>query len=258
MLAKNFKQFGDQESHGINMPPLFHSIFYPRNNYQLQPDEGKDIYLLYGFSLNNIGYHEEAKNWLLKAEKTTNKTASDNCCEEGVLAITNENIGAIENIYRNNLSMAKPDWGISFSNIVFLKSKKYDEIKNYLLDVSELWQKDSSVFNYIGGNYDIAGTVAFEKLYARETDDNSFQALSDSMMNYLQGENNYQVNFLNYKNKYHPCDFFGNCKLKDTLINGIDEVGRFETNRKDVWRLTEVQLVGQAQYVLAVILYNDL
>ncbi|KKQ41010.1 MAG: hypothetical protein US58_C0007G0021 [Candidatus Magasanikbacteria bacterium GW2011_GWA2_37_8] len=258
MLSKNYKQFGDQKSHGINIPPLFNSIFYSRNNYQFKQNEGKDVYLLYGLSLNNLGYAEKAKEWLQQSERRTDKTISENCCEEGVLTITPKNMISIEKIYENDLVQTKPNWGFSFSNISFLKSKKYNEIKSYLTDVSKLWKENSSIFNYIGGNYDIAGTIAFERLYARDTGDNSFKELSNSMMNYLQGENSYNINFLNYPNKYHPCDFFGNCKLEDTLINGVDETGKFETNRKDVWRLTEVQLIGQAQYVLAEILYNNL
>lgn len=258
MLDEDYKQFGDQNSHGINLPPLFHSIFYPQHHYQLKGNEGKDVYLLYRLALQNLGHVGEADSWLVRLQDRKEMTISENCCEEGPLKLTLKDSAAIENIYNKNLKEAEADWGLSFANIAFLKSKKYGEVKSHLTDLVDIWKdgKDSD-YHYIGGNYDIAGTIAFERLYARETGDNSFFDLSRSMMAYLEGKNQYDINFLNYQDKYHPCDFFGRCNLKNTLINGIDETHEFNIKRKDVWRLTEVQLIGQAQYVLAYILYND-
>lgn len=258
MLEQNYKQFGDQKNHGLNLPPLFNKLFYTRNNYKFKNGEGKDIYILYGLALKNIGLKKESEDWLTKSKQKQSATATENCCEEGPLTMTNNDLSALEKMSNQNFDNAQPDWDLSLENIAFLEKGNINDIKSYLQNISNIWEESNAEnFQYLGGNYDIAGTIAFERLYAKKTNDDSFENMSKDMTDYLNGKNKYQIDFTNYPNIYHPCSFFGNCKLRETLINGVDESKEFNKNRKDIWRLTEVQLPGQAKYVLATILYSN-
>lgn len=258
MLAKKYKQFGDQDSHGINLPPFLHGLFYPRNIYSFQPDEGKDAYLLYGLALRNADFAEEAGRWEAIAQTAKREMASEHCCEEGPLKISETEFEALQRLSNGDVKQAMPHWGLSLANLAFLESGRADAQRAYLNDLRRMWEETGPErFQYLGGNYDMAGTIAFERMFAKKTGDRSFKALSDSLFKYLKGENAYGVDFTDDRRIYHPCAFFGNCRLTDTLMNGIDETRAFDANRKDVWRLTEIQLVGQAEYVLAMTLYRD-
>ncbi len=259
MLKRNYKQFGDQGSHGINLPPTFSSAFYPRNNYHMRPGEGKDVYLLYSLSFTNLGDTKNAANWLKKAEEADTKTISENCCEGGPLFLTPMDytgltgLSGIEDVNARDLNTI---WGVHFPALLSIKNGEKGMLSDMLSSVEERWTQHDSPFLYLGGNYDIAGTIALERMYAKKFNDHSFDDLASSLIHYLKGENQYHTDFTNYPSPYHPCAFFASCSLPDTLINGADSDG-FDPKRNDIWRNTEIQLFGQAEYVLALVLYNN-
>lgn len=115
-----------------------------------------------------------------------------------------------------------------------------------------LFKTNGEPFQYLGGNYDLAATIALERLYAQESHDQSFKPFSDKLQNYLSGKNDYNYNFTAAPFIYHPCYFFHVCTLSNTLINGIDHKNSTPNNS---WQTNEVQLVGQAKYILSQVLY---
>lgn len=259
MLEKRYKQFGDQKSHGINLPPALSAILYPRNNYHLKPDEGKDIYLLYSLSFTNLGDTKKAAYWLKMAREVNTRTFSENCCEGGPLSLTHMDytgiigLADIEDVNARDLDTI---WGVHFPALLSIRNEEKGMLSDMLSSVEKRWDQNDSPFLYLGGNYDIAGTIALERMYAKKFNDHSFDDLASSLMNYLKGENQYHTDFTNYPSPYHPCAFFGRCSLSESLINGPDGSG-FDPYRDDIWRNTEIQLFGQAEYVLALVLYNN-
>lgn|GEM_PF-3372633 len=261
MLSDGWKQFRDQDSHGSNLPPLLHQLFYPQNFYRLQTDEGKELFALRALVAQNLGDSQSMNFYRTKSAQTKLKTTSENCCEEGPLVMSDQDF--TELLALNGLAIPEKQlngsgWAISFENIRLIQEKKYDKIKKLLLAVQQKWTDQALQFDYIGGNYDIAGTIAIEKLYEKETNDYSFRPLSDSLYDYLHAKNAYHIDFTEYEKTHHPCgQWWATCNLHETLINGIDEELSFDPERRDIWRMTEIQLVGQARYILAMVLYND-
>ena len=97
-----------------------------------------------------------------------------------------------------------------------------------------------------------------ERIYSKISGDESYKNFSQYLARYLKGNNDYNLDFTNHKKIHHPCgQWWSYCGDFDILINGIDEKNEFNLNRVDVWRLTEMQLVGQAKYILSEVLYNN-
>lgn len=259
MMDRGYKQFRDQSSHGLMVPPVIDSIISPQKSYKFDEKEGRDVSLLLYNSAILTGRNYDADRWLALAEKKTLRTISSECCEEGPLVLNDTEFGALNDFSYHDISHGNKGWGISLRSILALQNKEYDHIREILKAVQKEWNTNAHQFDYIGGNYDIAGTIALERLYAEATGDQSFHALSKLMYDYLHGSNSYNVDFTNYDHPHHPCgEWWGGCRLKETLINGIDERREFNINRRDIWRLTEIQLVGQARYILSYVLYNNL
>lgn len=259
MMDRGYKQFRDQSSHGTIVAPLLHRFMNSQTSYKFEESEGRDVSLL----LYNIavltGRKYEADKWLAIAEKSPLRTKSTACCEEGPLVLDDTEFGALNDFSYHDISHGNMSWGISLRSILALQNKEYDQIRGTLKSVGKEWDDHAYQFDYIGGNYDIAGTIALERLYSNATGDQSFHTLSKLMYDYLHGNNSYNVDFTDYPAPHHPCgEWWSSCRLKNTLINGIDEKRKFDTNRDDIWRLTEIQLVGQARYILSYVLYNNL
>lgn len=144
-------------------------------------------------------------------------------------------------------------WGAQPPAVATLEAGNVEAVAGVLQYVQEQFAETGAPFQYIGGNYDIAGTIVLERLYARKTHDEQFLPLSRRLMGYLEGENAYGFDFTHYPNPYHPCRFFRACALNDVLVNGVDERGAVPPITEP-WRVEEVQTYGQAIYVLAKVL----
>ncbi len=256
MLTLNFKQFRDQASHGFNMPPFFNEHFYPSDSYFFRDEEGADVFLMLSLVHDNLGNTEQS---LVYKGRVENKglTSSDSCCEWGPLVLEDMEWKALQGLADiENSSLPEHRWGIQFPSLLSLKRGDFDSVEGLLSFVESEWKGQAWPFEYLGGNYDIAGTIALERLYAEATGDDSYRELSDDLYAYLVGDNDYDFDFTQADELYHPCSFFKVCELKDTLINGIYEEGQVEIEKN--WQTREVQLVGQAQYVLMKVLYFEL
>lgn len=255
MTHENIKQIRDQRNHSVLMPPLFDRWFFPQERYLFQEKEGRDIVILHALILKNIGI-EDAEIPSLPT-LPTNKTVSENCCEEGPLSLTTEEMSSLELLFSQKQKPAQGGWGINFTHLAHLQAESFDYIGSVLATVAEDFSNEPEGFHYIGGNYDIAGTIALEAFYRKKTGDTQFQSLSKNLWEYLHGTNRYGIHFVNTSHIHHPCGtWWGLCTLPQTLVNGVDETEEYNLKRKDIWRLTEAQLVGQAQYILASVLYN--
>ncbi|MBU1613452.1 hypothetical protein KKC87_03420 [Patescibacteria group bacterium] len=261
MIKQDWKQFRDQNSHGMNVPPIINQIYVPPAFYKFKPGEGKDIFALRALVAKNLGDQKGLEYFKDKTEKADKKTMSEQCCEEGPLAISDKDLNDI--LVMLGLAEFKDGdydggWGVSYRNIKLIEEKDYGRVVRMLKKLQDNRENLITRFDYIGGNYDLAGTIAIERMYERATGDAQFKSLSDFIYLYLHGKNQYVVDFTNYKKIYHPCgEWWSNCQLTATLINGIDEKRGFDVTRHDIWRLTEVQLSGQSNYVLMEILYNN-
>lgn len=260
MLSMNLKQFRDQRSHGQNyLPPRFSRPTPKGEIYTFREGEGKDVHLLLSLTYQNLGDMRQAEKHLEQAEKLNDITITERCCEEGPLQHSyNEYIALQALAHSEDVDDDLYDgvWGANFITLAHLEANHQGVVERLLRAVEENWSLEASQFDYIGGNYDIAGTIVIEELYSKQFKDEQFEDLTDEMWDYLHGENEYEVDFTNYEDVYHPCYFFDACLLSETLINGRDKEG-FDPHRKDVWRNTEVQLVGHAQFILATVLYNQ-
>ena len=260
MLEGNWKQFRDQDAHIGILPPIVNKLLAPQEFYPLKEHEGGDVYTLRALIAKNIGKEKRYSAFLAFAQER-GITTSDNCCEEGLVGMDNEdfiNIQVLAGLKNIEVQDDSAGWGISYENIRLLEEEKFDNIEKVLKGVQDNWDKQALDFDYIGGNYDIAGTIALERLYAKKSGDDKFIGLSNSMMSYLHGSNAYNVDFSAYTDIHHPCgQWWARCNLDETLINGIDERRNFDTHRKDIWRLTEMQLKGQAEYILALVLFYN-
>ncbi|MDP3985555.1 MAG: hypothetical protein Q8P82_02210 [bacterium] len=258
MISQNWKQFRDMKSHGPSLPPVLNELFFPQTDYQLRVDEGKDVYLLLGLTMSNIGRKTEAESYFAEARLRTNAMVSEQCCEEGPHANTALEMSALESIAGWREPPTLQVWDLSFPTVALLESENNAPIRDLLGTVSKEWQENGIPFQYLGGNYDIAGTIALERLYEARTNDAAFASLSDQLMRYLEGKNDKKINFTKIKKPFHPCGFFGWCRLSGTLVNGVDTSGTFQESGYLRWRFTEIQLVGQAKYVLARVLFEGL
>ncbi|MEI7512101.1 MAG: hypothetical protein WCK01_01430 [Candidatus Uhrbacteria bacterium] len=194
-----------------------------------------------------------------KSVRVTSVTKSVHCCEEGPIVLTEKDWQGIQVLSGNSEYFHPYGWSLDYPSVAALEEGHQDRLKRMLEDVQTKWQNGPDPFAYIGGNYDIAGTIALERWYARVFNDPSFHGLSDSLMAYLHGQNAYRVDFTHVSTIYHPCGtWWGFCDLRDTLVNGVDESRIFNTKRADRWRIEEIQLFGQAKYVLARVLYEGL
>ncbi len=261
LLERNIKQIRDQRSHIAIVPPIVNQIVTPQSVYYFRDGEGRDVYLLRSLIAKNLGDEAGARIWLKEAEKKTDVTMSEKCCEEGPLHLSEKSQKALELLVGlKDTEEYDGGWGIDLSNITLIESGDFFKVRDILEDVRDAWDGEvPRQFDYIGGNYDIAGTIALERLYAKKTGDRQFKRLSDDLFAYLHGVNGYDIHFTEYKTPHHPCgEWWARCSLSETLINGIDESLEFDTSRRDIWRLTEVQLTGQAEYVFALILYLEI
>jgi hypothetical protein len=185
------------------------------------------------------------------------KTGSENCGEEGIVSIDDKNYQALLDLAGLTQYTADGGWGLQPRVLLELEEQHYDDIQRQLQKVTEEWSDSSTLFDYIGGNYDIAGTISLIHLYNLKTGDNRFNGLASTLYEYLHGKNKYHVDFTDVKDIHHPCGkWWARCDLAETLVNGADESLAFDLARPDAWRISEVQLVGQAEYVLAYILHN--
>lgn len=259
MAQRNIKQIRDQDSHGVIVPPLLHEIMYPQMVYEFNPNEGSDVAMLMQLTSELLQDFEASRFWMVWGSGRTQATRSENCCEEGVVAFDSREYEALERIFDHDVTQTKSGWGISPRSLLLLQNKEVSAIKEILLTVKREWGISARQFWYLGGNYDIAGTIALERWYARVSGDTSFKSLSDSMYAYIHGTNDIHTNFTEYTSLHHPCGmWWSRCKLHNVLINGVDTSGTFDGTRSDIWRNTEMQLLGQAQYILAQVLYNEL
>lgn len=261
LLERGIKQIRDQDSHIAIVPPLLNQVMTPQTVYSFAEGEGRDVYAIRSLIAANLLDAEGERYWRDRAEAASGATFSSNCCEEGPIHFSDKELSAIEFLAGIAEREDQPGgWGINFSNLALVRVKDSLKIRAILKEVQQYW--DGGVpkqFDYIGGNYDIAGTVALERYYARMTGDQSFKEFSDKLFSYLYGDNIYHTDFTRYPRPHHPCgEWWSHCPLLETLVNGIDESLEFDTSRHDIWRLTEIQLTGQAEYVLALVLYLDL
>lgn len=252
MFDWHLKQFRDQDNHGLNIPPRLDELLRPQRAYAYRDGEGKDVALM----LSLIERHLDTSPGDVQAVRRQGVSPSEHCCEEGPLVLEVEDLEALE-----WLALDEPEdnhwsiWGLEFPALAALKSGQTENVAKVLNELEGRFTGSGEPFHYIGGNYDIAGFVALERLYAKQTGDQSFRPLSARLMGYLHGDNAFGVDFTT-TTPYHPCSFFRACDLRGTLVNGIDEQGTFDGERGDPWRVAEPQLPGQAIYVLAQVLYN--
>lgn len=255
MLAQKLKQFRDQQSHGFHFPPFLGERIYPTPHYFFREEEGGDVFSMLSVVYDNLGESERISPYKNLSEKGV--TSSENCCEGGPLVLHSEEWKTLQELSKEDPALTPEKiWGIQFSSLLALKEREFEKIRGLLTFLENAWNGGPEPFVYLGGNYDIAGTIALERLYAKETGNNEFKSLSDALYAYLNGENTYQFNFTQADPVYHPCSFFRICELKDALINGIYHEDQTEIENN--WQTREVQLVGQAQYALMKVVYLDL
>lgn len=257
MISANLKQFRDQSSHGIALPPLLDSIVKTSPTYELKEDEGIDVMLILAAIYKIIGDSQKQTFYSELAQTKTSITQSENCCEGGPVVIADTDLRDVISLFQQQAYEHDSIWGIHFSSLEALSKQAYPSIQGVLSFVDQTFNEKGFPFNYLGGNYDIAGTIALERLYARQTGDESFFSLSERLMNYLHGDNFYQISFVNVPNLYHPCSFFFACSLPETLTNGVDESDTWNSQPQHLWRTHEVQLPGQARYILASVLFYN-
>lgn len=256
MLTSNYKQFRDMESHGYNLPPLFNQWIYPNNFYTFDASEGRDVYLFLALTYRNLDQPEQAIQFLKQAQEKITQTYAAHCCEAGPLELSANDLAALEILAAQstaNPALLTDIWGIRLAALANLDNPEI--IRGVLSTVAE---NELPLFEYLGGNYDIAGTIALERMYAQRYQDDSFLPVSKKLYQYLTGANDSAVDFTHFPTPYHPCTFFHVCTLKSTLINGVDETHTFDPERPDVWNNTEVQLTGQAKFILAKVMYEKL
>lgn len=259
MIDLGYKQFRDQHSHGINLPPLLNEKKYPQNYYPFRSGEGRDVHILLSIIYGNLGDAEKAAAHLEDARRLNNRTVSEHCCEEGPLLFSDKEISSLNHKAEIPFFSHSYDiWALSFISLKNVEDGYFDAVANTLQAVKDGWDGKGKPFQYQSSNYHIAGTIALERMYAAGSGDEKFKGISDDMWKYLHGENMFSTDFTDIKNPYHPCGFFKKCDLGETLVNGIDSKGVFDLGRKDVWRNTEPQIFGQACYVLAKVLYLGL
>lgn len=255
MLQAGLKQFRDQRNHGLNLSPLMNRWMYGTSEYGLRQGEGGDIAQLLALTEENIGNADRAKELRDSYGSAAVPTTTEACCEEGPIVFSTEWQTAIASL-PDGARMTSGFWGAQPPVIAALAADDTESIRRLLQDVEVQFTSYGEPFDYLGGNYDIAGTVVAARLYAMETGDESFDALADRLWSYLHGENVYRTDFTMYPKPYHPCAFLRACSLRDTLVNGIDE--RHDAGvLSQPWRVAEVQTYGQAIYVLARVLQSE-
>lgn len=254
MMARGVKQFRDQDSHGVNVPPILHQVFYPQRSYAFREGEGRDVALLLALTYENLDETSRRDAYTDIAKRLTTTTSSAQCCEEGPVVMSDAWLNALETL-RGLRGADEPIalWGAQPPAVATLESGNAVAVAGVLKYVQDQFAETGAPFQYIGGNYDIAGTIVLERMYAREAHDEQFLPLSRRLMGYLEGENAYHIDFTHYPNPYHPCRFFRACVLNDVLVNGVDERVAVPPTMEP-WRVEEVQTYGQAIYVLAKVL----
>lgn len=254
MMARGVKQFRDQKNHGVNLPPMLNQVLYPQNSYMLSEGEGRDTALLLALTYENLGETSRRDAYTDLAQRLTFPTSSAQCCEEGPVVMSTVWLDALETLRGiRETGEQTALWGAQPPAIATLESGNVSAVAGVLEYVEKQFTETGVPFQYIGGNYDIAGTIVLERLYARKTHDERFLSLSRRLMGYLEGENVYRTDFTHYPNPYHPCRFFRACVLSDVLVNGVDDRGIVPPTTEP-WRVEEVQTYGQAIYVLAKVL----
>lgn len=255
MLKMNYKQFRDQATHGIHLPPLWNETFYLSQDHFFEAGESGDVLRMLALIDENLGEPEKAEIYKAQAHDK-NRTISANCCEQGPLVLSDEKWQGLQGLANDSPDIPEDIWGAQFSSLYALDQNQGDKLKGLFGFIQKQWEGGKNPFLYLGGNYDVAGTIALERLYAKKTGDESFKPLSDKLYAYLMGENEFHYRFTQSDYIYHPCYFFQVCHLEDTLINGPNE--KNQTTIQKTWQNAEVQLVGQAEYVLMKVLYLDL
>lgn len=249
------KQYRDARSHASRLPPELHMLVTPDSTYSYAPGEGRDIALFLSLIYTNLGNTSQADLWLNKARGRQQITKSEECCEEGPLMISETDMQALEFLAGLSTEPAYPSkaiWGGQLPAIAEILKGDPEKVKRVLSFVNDDWTPQAKSFTYIGGNYDIVGTNAMACLFEKRTGDKSFRKIASDLIDYIHGKNPYNQNFTALGDQiYHPCAWYNVCELPNTLVNGVDESGEFDLNRKDVWRISEVQTVGQAVYTLS-------
>ncbi len=233
-MAENWKQFRDQTSHGVNLPPWLHQRIYPQHTAKTRPNEGWDFWRLWAAIIEDE--RTAAADAYAYSKTLAEEVTSSNCCEGGPLTIMEGNANDI--------------WGASPAALDALE-KNPASIRNLLTELAAD-PNPTSRFHYWGGNRDIAGTVALERLYARKTGDEQFKPLSEHLVAFLNGDNPWKIPFTNDPKLYHPCRFFRACPTNGILAAGLDL-----SNPSEPWRMHEPTLITQATYVLAMVLWNN-
>lgn len=257
MLDDGYKQFRDKDNKGYYLPPNLNEYIYPQKNYKLEEGEGLDVYLFLNLVYKNLSLNEKAINILKGTEKFNKATEPKNCCEN--LSTYNENeLNAIKGLVGFNYQIDTSKPSDFFYSILSFTNGNYTVIKNYLDEVELEFSLDGKPYNYFGGNYDIAQTIVLERLYNKSTGDDTYKPLSNKLMSYLRGNNEYEIDFAHYPNPNHPCGLTKLCSLKTTLISGVDENTKNNPNGNNGQGINETQITGQAKFILAYILLNDL
>lgn len=257
LLAANLKQIRDQNNHGINLPPVLHRWFYPNETYSYGPGEGQDVRALLTLAAENIGDVSRAANYRKKLEPITTLTTSEQCCEQGPLRFPAEWATALNLLTETTAgTYPGPLWGLQPTALAALEHGDPATVAGVLEYVENNFEENGVPFDYLGGNYDIAGTIALERLYARQTGSEQYAALSERLNDYLHGNNEYQTDFTYFSTPYHPCAFFRACTLSDALVNGVD-ASHTVTPEQTPWNVAEIQSYGQAIYLLSQVLLAE-
>lgn len=248
-LQQNWKQFRDMSSHGIPLPPWLHERFYPETFYTLNEQEGRDMWMIWKSILEAThAPQEELDQADQEIASRTTTTTTEHCCESGPLSLSPSVVRAFESSFSQPTSDL---WGAQPQTLRTLEMNP-QIIKDLLTEL----QKDphpEERFFYWNGNRDLAGTVALERLYARQTGDQSFRDLSAHFVAFLENkENPWKISFSNDPNLHHPCQQLLLCSYEGFLAAGLDD-----THPNEPWRMHEPDLVTQSVYTLASVLWND-
>jgi len=255
MMQSGYKQFRDQQSHGIQLSPVLHEQEFPQTAYQLGAQEGRDTALLLALTYENLGERDKASIYRQFAQEHATQTYSERCCEEGNLAFSDNRLYALERLNGVNEHEYEGLWGAQPIAIAALVEQEFAKIAGVLTYVQENFTSSGQPFDYVGGNYDIAGTIVLERLYAKKTGDQQFAPLSKHLYAYLLGYNDYGTDFTNIK-PHHACTFFRACDLETALVNGVDD-RKVVSPMDKPWQVTEVQTYGQAIFVLTRVLLSE-
>lgn len=252
MDKASYKQFRDARSHASRLPPFLHRFLTPQTVYSYAPGEGRDVAAFLSLTYKNLGDMKASDSWKTTALSRTSVTTSKACCEGGPLMLTPEEMQALEWLAGIGPAPSYDShalWGAQLTSIAELEIGDSSRLARVFAYVEKTFTDAADDFAYLGGNYDIAGTILAIHLYEQKTGDVSYAPLAVHLQAYLKGQNAAGRDFTHLGSDiYHVCGWYRACDLPETLVNGVDESGSFDLSRHDVWRIAEVQTVGQAIY----------